>query len=78
MIIAKVIPREGYVLHIVTEDGQSGDFDVNPYLESEAFSPLKNKQEFENIHNGKYFIEWGCGADLSANTIEARWKSALE
>ncbi|MFH0728984.1 MAG: hypothetical protein V2B19_21930 [Pseudomonadota bacterium] len=24
--------------------------------------------------NGGYFIEWDCGADLSADTIEARWQ----
>ena len=26
------------------------------------------------ISNGRYFIEWSCGADLSADTIEAHWK----
>jgi hypothetical protein len=25
--------------------------------------------------NGRYFIEWDCGADLSADTIEAQLKS---
>ncbi|VAW49350.1 hypothetical protein MNBD_GAMMA03-1119, partial [hydrothermal vent metagenome] len=28
------------------------------------------------IHNGKYFIEWDCGADLSADTIESEWQIA--
>jgi len=23
---------------------------------------------------GRYFVEWDCGADLSADTIEARWE----
>jgi hypothetical protein len=26
------------------------------------------------VSNGGYFIEWDCGADLSADTIEARWQ----
>jgi hypothetical protein len=26
------------------------------------------------ISNGGYFVEWNCGADLSADTIEARLK----
>ena len=26
-----------------------------------------------HISNGRYFVEWACGADLSADTIEARW-----
>jgi len=34
-----------------------------------------DKKEFEQIYNGGYFIEWDCGADLSADTIEARWQT---
>ena len=30
--------------------------------------------EFKKIHNGRYFVEWACGADLSADTIEAHLK----
>ena len=74
MNIVEIIPRENYLLYIKTEDGKTGLLDVKPYLESEAFAPLKDKGEFECIHNGKYFIEWACGADLSADTIEARWE----
>lgn len=49
-------------------------FDLKPYLESEAFAPLKDKNEFERIHHGRYFIAWDCGADLSADTIQAQGK----
>lgn len=73
MKIAKVFPEENYVLKVIDEDGQEGFFDVKPYLESEVFVPLKDQNEFSRIYNGKYFIEWRCGADLSADTIEARW-----
>ena len=72
MKIIEIIPKENYVLYIKMDDGRHGLFDVKPYLESEAFSPLKNDREFECIHNGNYFIEWRCGADLSADTISAR------
>ena len=61
------------ILYVKAEDGQTGLFDMKPYLDSEAFSPLKEEAEFQRIHNGKYFIEWDCGADLSADTIYARW-----
>jgi hypothetical protein len=76
MNISEIIPKENYTLYIKAEDRQSGLFDVTPYLESEAFAPLKDRSEFERIHNGKYFIEWDCGADLSADTIQARWVPA--
>ncbi len=75
MNITEIIPKDNYVLYIKAEDGKAGLFDVKPYLESDAFSPLKDRDEFERIHNGKYFIEWDCGADLTADTIQARWET---
>jgi hypothetical protein len=78
MNIAEVVPRAGHMLLIRADDGQQGVFDVTPYLESEAFSALKDPGQFVRVHNGKYFIEWDCGADLSADTIEARWKPVTE
>ncbi len=74
MRLAEVTPRDDFVLHVVAENGETGDFDVSPYFNSEAFEPLKDKDEFKKIHNGEYFVEWECGADLSADTIEAHWK----
>jgi hypothetical protein len=74
MNIAKVIPQDNYILYITSDDGKTGLFDVKPYLESEVFAPLRDKSEFERIHNGKYFIEWDCGAGLSVDTIQARWQ----
>lgn len=74
MNIAEIIPKDNHMLYIKAEDGITGFFDVKPYLDSEVFAPLKEKGEFERIHNGKYFIEWDCGADLSVDTIRARWE----
>lgn len=74
--IMEVIPKENYTLLIKVEDRTMGVFDVKPYLESEAFAPLKDRNEFERVRNGKYFVEWDCGADLSADTIQALWKTA--
>ncbi len=46
-----------------------------PSLELEAFLELKNQDAFRKVENGKYFIEWDCGADLSSDTIEAHLKT---
>ena len=73
MKILKVIPQENFILRIKSEDGRNGDFDVKPYLGYEAFAPLKEKEAFKRVRNGSYYIEWDCGADLSADTIEAHW-----
>jgi len=73
MKITKVTSNSNYTLQIHAEDGRTGTFDVTPYFEYDAFVVLKNQQEFMRVINGGYFIEWDCGADLSADTIEARW-----
>ncbi len=70
MRIAEIKPNTNYTLHILSEDGRKGIFDVSPYLKYEAFAELKNQTAFNKIMNGGYFIEWDCGADLSADTIE--------
>ena len=74
MRMVEVSPKPNWILSIVAEDGRIGYFDVSPYLEYEAFEPLRDFIEFTKINNGGYFIEWDCGADLSADTIEGRWQ----
>jgi len=74
MIIAEIRPQPNWVLSIVAEDGRVGSFDVSPYLGYEAFEDLRDYNEFVKVSNGGYFVEWDCGADLSADTIEARWQ----
>jgi pimeloyl-ACP methyl ester carboxylesterase len=74
MKIAQVSPKPGWILSIVADDGRMGEFDVTPYLHDEAFEPLRDSAEFVKITNGGYFVEWDCGADLSADTIEAKWR----
>lgn len=73
MRIAELHPQPDWVLSIVSEDGRVGRFDVTPYLEYEAFEELRDHGEFLKVINGGYFVEWACGADLSADTIEAQW-----
>jgi len=74
MRIARLEPRDRWQLSIVADDGRVGIFDVSPYLGYEAFADLRDPAQFAKVVNGGYFVEWDCGADLSADTIEARWK----
>jgi hypothetical protein len=74
MRIAELQALPGHVLSVIAVDGRTGRFDVAPYLEYEAFEPLRDPTEFSKISNGGYFVEWDCGADLSADTIEAQWQ----
>jgi hypothetical protein len=74
MRIKKLIPKPDWTLTVVLDDDRVGIFDVDPYLEYDAFTGLKNKDEFMKVINGGYFVEWECGADLSVDTIEARMR----
>ena len=73
MIIAEIHLESNRVLSVVSEDGRMGTFDISPYLKYEAFGALRDINEFRKVSNGRYFVEWACGADLSADTIEAKW-----
>ncbi len=73
MRIVELHALPGWILSVVSADGLIGNFNVSPYLKYEAFEPLKDPIEFAKVSNGGYFIEWQCGADLSADTIEAHW-----
>ncbi|BFU89269.1 MAG: hypothetical protein NTAFB01_04560 [Nitrospira sp.] len=74
MRIRELRTRPNWVLSLVADDGRSGRFDVRPYLRYEAFEALRDQSEFAKVTNGGYFVEWDCGADLSADTIEAQWQ----
>jgi hypothetical protein len=71
MTIVEVRPEPNGILSVVADDGRAGVFDVSPYLGDEAFEDLRDPTEFMKVSNGGYFVEWDCGADLSAATIEA-------
>ncbi len=71
MKIAQLTPHTDWTFSVIANDGRVGQFDVRPYLQYEAFEELKDIAEFLKLKNGGYFVEWECGADLSADTIEA-------
>ena len=76
MRIKNLTPNTDLTLTIISDDGRVGIFSIEPYLEFEAFVDLKNADEFMKVSNRGYFVEWECGADLSADTIEANVRGA--
>ncbi len=72
MRIASITANPDGTLTVVRDDGALGVFDVRPYFELEAFEELRDGAEFAKVRNGGTFVEWECGADLSADTIEAK------
>ena len=75
MKIVEVRPYQEKSLLITLDDGTKGELDVSPWLQYEAFAELADTKEFIQVHNGGYFIEWNCGADLSIDTVIAHLKT---
>ena len=78
MRITELCPQPDWILFVVADDGRAGKLDVSPFLEDEAFEDIRDHAEFMKVVSRGYFIEWDCGADLSADTIEARWQAVCE
>ncbi len=78
MRIAEVHPQPDWMLYVVADDGRTGVLDISPYLQFGAFEELRRPGQFTQVFNGGYYVEWACGADLSADTIEARWRPVEE
>lgn len=74
MRVVELQAQPNWVLSIVADNGRVGRFDVCPYRQYEAFEALGDQTEFGKVVNGGYFVEWNCGADLSADTIEEWWQ----
>lgn len=70
--LREVAAKPDHTLHVTFEDGYEGFVDIKPFMEYEAFKNLGEIEEFMKLHNGGYFVEWKCGADLSADTLRSR------
>ena len=69
--VIKVDPLPGGYLQVELQDGRCGEFDVNPYMTSDFFLPLKNEAYFQKV--GLFFagIGWPDGQDLGPDTVAA-------
>ena len=64
----------GY-LYVEMADGQCGEFDMTPYMESAFFSALKNEDYFKLVRSFFQGIGWPDGQDIGPDTIAAGLKS---
>ena len=62
------------LLYVELTDGQSGEFDMTPYMESAFFSALKNDDYFKQVKLFFQGIGWPDGQDIGPDTIAAGLK----
>jgi hypothetical protein len=71
MRITGVTPHPVFPRFIFTEDGRQGVFDVTQYFKYPVFQEREDLTECKKISNGGYCIVWECGAEVSADSIDA-------
>ncbi|MFB3892545.1 MAG: DUF2442 domain-containing protein [Phycisphaerae bacterium] len=69
--IIRVAIESGYVLRVWFESGQTGIFDVEPYLTGRVFEPLKDPTFFGQVQIDEIAgtVYWPNGADFCPDVI---------
>ncbi|MBI2441892.1 MAG: DUF2442 domain-containing protein [Lentisphaerae bacterium] len=69
--------RNGYVYHVVFDDGLGGDIDLSGYIGSgPIFSPLKDLAYFRKARIEGGTISWPNGADIAPEALYEDVESA--
>lgn len=68
--IVEISYRDGYVYHIVFDDGSRGDVDFSEYPSRGAvFEPLKDPGFFQKARIDGGTISWPNGADIAPESL---------
>jgi hypothetical protein len=66
----QIKPLNDFILECRFSNRVLKNVDLKPFLNKEAFLPLKDENNFKKVVNKSYFIEWlGLDIDLSADTL---------
>ena len=69
--IVNAVPLPDCCLQIELQDGRCGVFDVKPFMKSEYFAQLENKDYFQKVSLFFSGIGWPEGQDLGPDTVAA-------
>lgn len=75
--VVEASAQEGYILHLVFDNGEKRFFDVKPLLEYKAFQALKNKALFQQVKVEYGTVAWPGDIDYCPDTLYAQSKRAL-
>jgi hypothetical protein len=67
--IIKAVPEENYTVRVWFENGESGVFDVKPYLGRGIFMELRDLSIFNSVRPSMGTIQWANEADICPDTV---------
>jgi len=68
-IVKSVRANDDHTLDLVFADGRTGRFNMNPYLESRAFAPLKSVGFFKLAHVECGTVVWNDNVDIAPERL---------
>ncbi len=70
--VTSVACKDGYILSIYFDNGESGLLDMKPYLDFGVFKIIQDPSIFETVHVSFDTIAWESGADLDPEFVYAK------
>ena len=67
--VTKIQIQENYLLKLEFDNGETGIFDVKPYISGEWFSKLSDKHYFQTVKPNGFNIEWADGQDICPDDL---------
>jgi hypothetical protein len=70
-LLTSVEPLDGYQLRLAYSTGETGIFDVTPYISGSWFGMLAEPGYFATVHliDGGHGIEWADGQDIAPHEL---------
>jgi hypothetical protein len=68
--VVEIEYKEGFVYHVVFDDGRRGDIDLSEYVgRGPVFEPLRDKSFFKKAKIEGGTISWPNGADIAPEAL---------
>ena len=67
--VTEVTPLDGYRLHVTFDDGNSGTFDMTPWLGFPVFEPLRDESMFRRARIDYGTVVWDDGIDIAPERL---------
>ena len=76
--VTSVESKEGYILSVGFNNGESGLLDMKPYLSFGVFKKIQDPRIFKTVHVSFDAIAWECGADLDPEFVYDKCRIARQ